>query len=528
MELIRGRGLHVPKFPREISRNLKKLAVVLLAAMAISFHLERLVANVFYDRDTFFFGRYAAVFVSVELLALLFCFREIVAVKVEIAAFVVILSVGSLYAVALPAFCGIAWDDEVHYFHTMLMSHAFDPGITEAEDFYLKGYRDMALGHKYYDRESQQEMYQKVDRLNGFKKSGSADREYPRYRILCYVPAAFGLWLGKALSLPYPAEFMLGRWCSLVFYAIMSFLAIRKLKSGKVLASVIALIPFQVFMASSYSYDTWLTVWFLYGFCCYFGVLQQPDKKMSLKDWGCMVFSFFIGAGPKVLYIPMIFLILFLPKEKFASPRQRKWMYLAVACVTVLVSIQFAHTYLFGADGIAQDKRGGEGVNAAGQIAYIFAHPWEYTKILLKTLAEYLSPQASCQYMSYLHYFSGLKPTAFSTLYVVLLAVVAITDKDICDTNIRILSRVVTLLLAFGVLCLAATSMYVAFTEVGNGKIMGYQYRYIAPLLFPALYVLGSGRVKNHVRREYYNGIALAICAFVSIHAVWAYAINLY
>ena len=193
MELIRGRGLHVPKFPREISRNLKKLAVVLLAAMAISFPLERLVANVFYDRDTFFFGRYAAVFVSVELLALLFCFREIVAVKVEIAAFVVILSVGSLYAVALPAFCGIAWDDEVHYFHTMLMSHAFDPGITEAEDFYLKGYRDMALGHKYYDRESQQEMYQKVDRLNGFKKSGSADREYPRYRILCYVPAAFGL-----------------------------------------------------------------------------------------------------------------------------------------------------------------------------------------------------------------------------------------------------------------------------------------------------------------------------------------------
>ena len=73
MELIRGRGLHVPKFPREISRNLKKLAVVLLAAMAISFPLERLVANVFYDRDTFFFGRYAAVFVSVELLALLFC-----------------------------------------------------------------------------------------------------------------------------------------------------------------------------------------------------------------------------------------------------------------------------------------------------------------------------------------------------------------------------------------------------------------------------------------------------------------------
>ena len=104
MELIRGRGLHIPKFPRETSRNLKKLAVALLAAMAISFPLERLVANVFYDKDSFFFGRYAAVFVSVELLALLFCFREIVAVKVEIATFVVILSVGSLYAVALPAF----------------------------------------------------------------------------------------------------------------------------------------------------------------------------------------------------------------------------------------------------------------------------------------------------------------------------------------------------------------------------------------------------------------------------------------
>ena len=142
-------------------------------------------------------------------------------------------------------------------------------------------------------------------------------------------------------------------------------------------------------------------------------------------------------------------------------------------------------------------------------------------------------------YAAYLHYFTNLQPALFAPLIVVTLIVVTFTDKEECDTRISVFPRIAALALSFAVLCLLATSMYVAFTEVGNDEILGCQYRYIAPIMFPALYALGSGKLPalyilkgrkylSWIRREYYNGLILAVCAFVSMHAVWAYAITPY
>ena len=536
MKWITNKEMHLP----EISKDFKKLAVIFLAAAVLAVGAERLIAFICYSGDTFFWGRYAAVFVILELTAFLVCYREIAARKVEIAVLVVILNIGTLYATVIPASTGISWDDEWHYYYPMLLSHLLSPSITEAELYYMNNFTDTSLGErKGYDRESRKELYEEVDEAFRPEEEALIDRTWPRYRLFCYIPAAFGLWLGRLLTLPYHMTFILGRWCNLLFYAILVFLALRKLKSGKMLAAVIALLPFNIFMAASYSYDPWITAWLLYGLCCIFGELQQPDKKMSWREWACILFAFFMGVSPKLLYIPLVLLTLFLPKEKFANPKQRKMMILALVLLLVFVSVNLIFTYAVSSGGIVQDSRGGDGVDAGAQIAYIFAHPWTYTKILLKFLAEYVSVKSSCMYTGYLHYFSNLQPTLFAPLMTAALAVVTFTDKEECDTRITALPRIAAFGLSFAVLCLIATSMYVAFTEVANDEILGCQYRYMAPVMFPALYALGSGKLPaqyvlksrkflNWNRREYYNGLILAVCAFVSIHAVWANAITPY
>ncbi|MCI9082331.1 MAG: DUF2142 domain-containing protein [Lachnospiraceae bacterium] len=536
MKWTRNREMHLP----EISKDFKKLAVILLASAVLAFGAERLIALIFYSGDVFFWGRYAAAFVILELTALFVCYREIVARKVEIAVLVVLLSIGTLYATVIPASTGISWDDEWHYYYPMLLSHLLSPSITEAELYYMNNFTDTSLEErKGYDRESRKELYQEVDDAYRPEEEALIDRTWPRYRLWCYIPAAFGLWLGRLLSLPYHMTFMLGRWCNLLFYAILVFLALRKLKSGKMLAAVIALLPFNIFMAASYSYDPWITAWLLYGLCSFFGELQQPDQRMTWREWACILFAFFMGVGPKLLYIPLVLLILFLPKEKFVSQKQRRIMILAVALLLIFVSINLIFSYVVSSGGIVQDNRGGDEVDAGGQIAYIFSHPWTYTKILLKFLAEYISVKSACMYAAYLHYFTNLQPALFAPLIVVTLIVVTFTDKEECDTRISVFPRIAALALSFAVLCLLATSMYVAFTEVGNDEILGCQYRYIAPIMFPALYALGSGKLPalyilkgrkylSWIRREYYNGLILAVCAFVSMHAVWAYAITPY
>ncbi len=518
------------------NKDFRKLAVILAAAAVLAFGFERILAFLFYGKDSFFWGRYAVIFVTLELFACMVCFRDIVAKKAETAALAVILSVGTLYAGVVPASTGISWDDEWHYNCSMVQSHVINPDVTKAEYYYAdkKCYLTTALEHKNYDRESQKATYRKVDQLYHVKEKTLPGRFWPRYRNLCYLPAAFGLWLGRLISLPYHMTFMLGRWFNLLFYAVLVFLAIRKLKSGKILAAAVALIPFNIFMASSYSYDQWITAWLLYGFCCFFGELQQPEKKMTVREWICMLAAFVIGVGPKMLYIPLALLTLFMPKEKFVSPKQRKLMLAAVICVSVAVCAKLA--LMFVSPGSIQDTRGGEGVDAMGQVSYIFSHPWEYTKTLLGFLVDYVSLKSAVHHFSNLQYLTNLQPTAFSALAVVTLAATAFTDKNEYDLKVTMLPRIVTYVLSFGILCLVATSMYVAFTPVGRNTIGGCQYRYIAPIMFPALYSMGSkkaldkikGKIKLEIKREYYNGLVLGIYAFISIHAVWVYAVNLY
>lgn len=249
---------------------------------------------------------------------------------------------------------------------------------------------------------------------------------------------------------------------------------------------------------------------------------------MNVREWVCMLLAFFIGVGPKMLYIPLVLLTLFLPKEKFVSPRQRKIMLAAAVCVFAVVCVRMLFLFASPGGGAVQDARGGEGVDALGQISYIFSHPWEYTKTLLGFLVDYASLKSATRYFSYLHYFTELEPTVHSSLMVATLMVVTFTDKNEYDAKVGTLPRIVCYVLSFGVLCLVATSMYIAFTAVGSDTVKGCQYRYIAPVLFPVLYCMGTSKIQNRIKREYYNGIVLSICAYVSIYAVWAYAINLY
>ena len=79
---------------------------------------------------------------------------------------------------------------------------------------------------------------------------------------------------------------------------------------------------------------------------------------------------------------------------------------------------------------------------------------------------------------------------------------------------------------------LAAMSMYIGFTAVGLDTVAGCQGRYIIPALFPTLFVLTrfSGRtyVKNFVKEENINCLAVSVLALFALYGVWVNCVKLY
>jgi uncharacterized membrane protein len=70
----------------------------------------------------------------------------------------------------------------------------------------------------------------------------------------------------------------------------------------------------------------------------------------------------------------------------------------------------------------------------------------------------------------------------------------------------------------------AATALYISFTPVGHNTILGCQWRYIIPTLFPFLYAVGSPRVRHTIDKRVINGIvfgALSLCIFATFYDVY-------
>lgn len=507
------------------NHNWKKTILIIIADVFLAFVMERLMGFVAKGSITtgFNFRKAIFAFAIMALVSIFMCYRNMLIKRVEMAVFFAVMLIGTVYVTVLPVSCGISWDDEAHFHNALMLSHTLDGRMTLGDADILNGFVDTALEHNIYTEKAHQTWVDTINADNASGVWGADGRIMPTLQNWCYIPSAIGLILGRALSIPYSMIFVLGKWCNLLVYAILLYFGIKKLKSGKMIAAVVGMLPPCILMASSYARDPWMIGFIMLGFCYFIGEIQEPDKKITIPDLVIMLGAFVLGVSPKAIYVPMVLIAAFLPKEKFATERQCKIFRICVLIATLAVLASFAIPFILSSGGAVEDTRGGSGVNAAGQTAYILHHPITYAKTLFTFLWEYASLEAGQTYLSYLHYFGTAK---YSLVLQALLLVTAFTDKEKCDTYVKWQPKVVTLLMSFGAICLAATAMYIAYTPLKSDTILGCQYRYMLQVMFPVLYVFGSIHVENNVRKDWYRGVILGISSFVLLSAVWQLCIS--
>lgn len=494
--------------------NWKKLLLMIVSDAVLAFPVQR----VFFWAGGFQIRRYFFAFAILFLLSLLFVYHEVVEKSFETVVFCFIMTMGLFFVLALPASCGISWDDETHFRCSLMLSHIMDGRITAGDYEILNGFPQVALEHDLYTEESYTPWVENIDRIDRSDWFMGLQRIKPTLDNWGYLPAAFGLFVGRALQLPYHIVFILGKLCNLLVYATLIYFAVKKIKSCKALVAAISMMPPCIMLAGSYSKDYWMIGFVILGFCYLFGELQEPGKLLELKDVLIMLGAFCIGLGAKAVYFPMILVCLFMPKSKFKSEHvYKRYIYMFIIAGILLLAT-FAVPYIASGGGGIEDKRGGETVDAAAQTMFILHNPLEYAKILLNFMSRYLALGYGYKHIDGMHYFGD---AGHPLVIMLLLSIVAFTDRAYCDNNIKLGVKLSTLFFCFGAICLAATSMYVAFTPYMSEKILGCQYRYLFPVYFPSLFVLGSIPVDNRMRMDLYRGIVLSIISCVTMGAVW-------
>ena len=500
---------------KEKKRNALLLGGFLLTSAAV-FFVGRLWIRANFQRENWMVDLLCGC--SGVCAGVLVTFRRTVAKKPEAIFLILVLIFGGVVSWVLPAASGVSMDDGFHYQHAMNYSMLGQARFTKADwDLMQKDNpRDYEIGHWEENRE-------KLDEKNrggavyvtlGFHLS---PKEY------WMSTHGLGLFLGRLLRLRYRDIWCLGRFSGLAVYALLGYFAIRRLKSGKMVAALAWMIPSAVSLAVNYSYDggviagIWLSVTY------WIAQWQEPEKKLTNGDAAVMILGVFIACFAKQIYFPVYLLFLFLPRSKFRNRRHRRLFTAAVLAAMVLV---MANILLpLGASGGQADTRAEGNVNTFGQILFILQHPAEYAGILWRFIEEYLDLGGMDGPLLNFGYQGNGNNVILCML---ILAAAAFTDQREEGLQPRGSVRLLGQALLFGTLCLMATSMYAWFSEVGQSVIGGMQPRYLIPLIYPSLALMGSNRIRNHAEGSVYNGILFAGMTYVCMTGIFFSCIEYY
>jgi uncharacterized membrane protein len=443
-------------------------------------------------------------------------FRKKIGQRPEFGFLTVALICGSLISISEPRYYNVSWDEQIHYKNVEKIAS----NVVNNMHF-----RPNTIPFS-YSIEEQNQLDSIVDSKYKEPKTKSSTEKLT-YNRIGYIPSAVALAIGNFIHLPHHIIFIFGRWINLLVYGLIVFFAIRKFKSGKMIMSVVALLPTAIFLAANYNYDSWLTAFTLLGLAYLFSELQLPDKKITGREICIMIGAFVFGLGPKAIYFPLLFLLFLLKPRKFISPKRYKIFILAVSLSIIFVVSTFLVPLISKGPGKG-DHRGGEAVNSTEQIKFILKEPVAYAKILGNFMISYINPKNAGGYTTFFAYVGSFKNYLF-IIILIILAVVTLTDKNEYDEKSESWkNRLWVIAVYLATVALICTALYVSFTPVKSPSISGVQPRYLIPLTFPLLFILGSSRIKNRMNGNLYNLIIFSIMAFVLLKGTWDLIIKNY
>lgn len=484
---------------RENRKKVVKLLSYYLIGILVAFPLSKLtIMLVTKVMPKYGYNKIVYFCLAIGFIVLITCwqFRKIAYKKIHLLFMCLALIEGMFFCLVVPVEVGVSWDDEIHYQNTTNIVDYFNGVGFKADDILVSRYQKVAIGYNGYAWNDRIEHNLEVNSSYDNRELGTYSEDY-WVSYIAYLPSALGIMTGRGLGLSYSMSFMLGRIFGMLFYVGICTYAIKKIISGKILMTFIALFPTTMYMAGSYSYDPWITSISLLGFSYAFNMLHVENVNLTyiVKMLLCFLFAFAV----KPVYFPALFFLLFIPKKHFINEKVHKIYICLVFLTAILLAFEIIAPIIFSPSGFGEgDARGGSDVNSTEQVKYILADPIRYIMILFNFFKVYLSPLNCGQYIQNYAYMSFFVQAPFMTITNVVFLIVILFDIR----PKRINTFPVPITGMFGLLCaviLIASALYISFTPVGCQTIYGCQFRYLTPLVFPIAYWLSfNSRKENY------------------------------
>lgn len=444
-------------------------------------------------------------------------------------------AIGSFFVFCIPPSTGFSWDDGIHFDRSLGISYFGSAELSPAEVEMAVMPWNNTTGEMNYSL-----LYESLPRLDE-QYSDAADlgqieevhgwispvfhADLISISMVGNIPNALGIWMGRLLHLSLSGLVLAGRLFNLLTYIAITGTAIAIAPSKKWCFSSIGLLPTNLFLAASFSYDPWV-ISCLILFTSLASRLISSNVRISFSRLLPCLVVLALGLASKAIYFLLAGILLLVPKGRLGNAGQKRRYYAALLVFTLAMILSFVLPLLFTSSGNTGDVRGGSDVSSIGQIKYFFTDPLGFLATIGFFVIGYLSPLEAGGYAVYTAYL-GFIETIVPFLSLVPLSCIVATalfDPDSeSGPSFSVFARCYLVFIFLASVVLVATALYVSFTPVGFWTVNGCSPRYILPLLAPLMLGVGSSRVSDtRVRLLLARGgmmltgaTGFAVCMFV-------------
>ncbi len=480
------------------------LGVFFVAVLGV-WHMKNVRAGVLESKDTFLYGWYLLLLFCTVLFSVLagwMFFRKRAAL--ETAAALCILGLGSMYLAVLAP---LSAPDEVSHFissyrlsNTILGQPAADGKghvyIRTQDAFVLD--TDLNPGESLAGQEETKDTqvlgqtltehtYRKIHDT-GLSGTGTQEMETTvkppvETTPLAYLPQALGIVLGRLLGLGGLGLLYLGRFGNLLFFAGITWYAMRQLPFGKEVLFGVTMLPMTLHLAASFSYDAMiLSLSFLFSAVTL--KLTYGAGNVRKRDVALMAAVMGVLGPCKMIYGVLLGLCLLIPVKKFGNGRN--WLLSAAAVLAVYAGAMI----LVNSATIAQYAAETESfVGWAGESGYTFEwvlhNPVKTLRIFYNTILE----KGDYYHLTMMGNWLGNLDQVLDVPYVVILAMTFtlffLAMKKPGGETVYLAGgrRAWALFLCLACVGAAMFSMFIAWTPASSSIVMGVQGRYFLPFL---------------------------------------------
>lgn len=272
---------------------------------------------------------------------------------------------------------------------------------------------------------------------------------------------------------------------NMIIAIFLLYAAIKIMPFGKLGMLISMCFPIAIEGFTSMSPDA-ITISVAYLFTAYvLNIVFNKEKKVRKVDVFVLAVLSILISLCKIVYLPLVGLLLLIPREKFKTRKQQVLtvgIIMAVSIIANLVWLGVSSMYL------SMYKDG----NSGDQLSTLLHNPIEYLQRLFTTISVFggdyiyslLGLELGWNEFAYMY---TLFPLLFGLLFIY-----ANTSDESVKVRFTKYQNIIIGLIILAVVGLIFTSLYIQWNEPQNTTIIGVQGRYFIPLIPIATFFIFS------------------------------------